>query len=130
MKTKIMGNIAIISSSLTQTEIKGLERHNPDALCLKDEKGSTKYRITSTSGAASITRNGVSFNEIDETTGQVYITVALPVGTENKAVYIAENFGKALTDLRTVEAAASEAFAEVTANIEAVADAIDVIEAV
>jgi len=132
MKTKIIGNRVLVSSTLTKNEIQGLQRHNPDALAKKNLKEEVIFRV-GFSSTPSINRNGIAFNEHDPESGKVFLGFDLPnlpEETDNKAAFIAENFGVALTSLKEIEEQAEIAALELAEKLHDIAETITVISAV
>ena len=126
-RVRIVGNAAIITSSLQFDTIKKLEKYNPDALvlCAKDNDGDCVeiFRIA-TSKVGNICKHGISFASKDKA-GNATVTVLLPENVVDKREFFKNTYGNMLFILKDFEKHITEAaesvdkaFAELDEEIE------------
>ena len=60
---KIVGNIAVIESSVNLDTLRTLKKHRPAALCLTNEDKDVVFAVSPTNGKGSINEYGASFGQ-------------------------------------------------------------------
>ena len=80
MNIKVVGNTAVIATTITPAQIEKVKKLKPELLTVKDEKGQPLFRMDSLkSGTGTINANGVEFVPgVDDT---LVVTLSLPTGT-------------------------------------------------
>lgn len=80
MNIKVVGNTAVIVTTITPAQIEKVKKLKPELLTVKDEKGQPLFRMDSLkSGTGTINANGVEFVPgVDDT---LVVTLSLPTGT-------------------------------------------------
>lgn len=113
MKVKVLKDLGllVIESDLTVDQIKKLEKHQPEALVLRDDNNSIMFRVGLDKNAA-ISDFGILFNK--ETT-QGYATLAIE--EKGTKIEIAEKYSVVLDNLIAVEQIATMAYENLEARL-------------
>jgi hypothetical protein len=109
---KIIGDTAVVVSSLETATIKKLQKFAPEALRLKDTAtGEDVFAINfSTKGSADFTPYGITYNTVVDN-DKAALCIALPLNLETaeaKKEFVLNAFGKHLLTLNTLEKLISE----------------------
>ena len=126
--TKIVGNAAVITSTLTLEQIKKVEKSaRKDALVLKGgEDGKTPvFRVATGYGDGNINAVGAEFANASREGGYAQITLLIPSDVENAKEYVADKYGAALTNLAKVEEKLPEVVSVIDAEYAALLETID-----
>ena len=126
--TKIVGNAAVITSTLKLEEIKKVEKSaRKDALILKGgEDGKTPvFRVGTGFGDGTINAVGAEFANASRDGGYAQITLLIPSDVENAKKYVADKYGAALTNLAKVEEKLPEVISVIDAEYAALLETID-----
>lgn len=113
MKVKVLKDLGllVIESDLTVEQIKKLEKHQPEALVLRDENNSIMFRVGLDKNAA-LGDFGILFNK--ETT-QGY--AALAIEEKGSKIDIAEKYSVVLDNLLAVEQIAKVEYTNLEARL-------------
>lgn len=130
-KITIAGDSIVITSGKPLETIKELEKYRPKALGLyeTDDDGCKVevFRVATGSNGI-INSNGAVFASVTHDEHKLAsITMPLPAGVTDAAVYAAEKFGKAVTMLNKVEAQFADAIQAVEAEKTAIKQLITVV---
>lgn len=118
-KVKIIDNVFVVTSSLTNEMVTKLSKHAPEALAIYDEDKNEVFKIgVGTRG--SISRYGIEFNGTTKA-GKICLVVNEKLTKEE----IAEKYGSVLVDLKAVEENATNAFTSVSADLAEIASTIE-----
>ena len=128
-KITIAGDALVITSSKSLADIQVLEKHNPQALELRDAKGETViFKVGTTTGKGSINQFGASFDGVSHDDKKLAtITFQIPKDVENAEEYAADLVGSSILSLNKVETGFDAALAKVKADKDAVMKTISVI---
>lgn len=150
MVVRVLGNVMQVSSKYTAEELMKVERYAPKALTLYNEVGAAEFGMcVDINGVATqcdtfddgeiraefcmcapsgeITDKAIIFDSISND-GKASVMVAIPDATDDIKLYIADTFGKILSNIEAVEAQIEAAldFADVTER--GVIESIEVID--
>lgn len=125
-KIKVIGDVAVVTSTKKLEDIKTLEKYNHKALSLyeTDEHGRSEevFRVATTEGPCSINQNGVSFNSAArDGSGLAVLTIDLPAYLtcpDEVKSFLVDSVGTALTRLGQVEDGMNLALGVVKAQME------------
>lgn len=132
-RTKIVGNAAVITSTVTLENIKKIEKSTrADALVLKGgEDGKTPiFAVASApSGNGSLNSVGAEFaNASRDANGFAQITLSIPSDVTDAKEYVADKYGAALTNLAAVEAKLPEVVQAINAEHTALLNTIEQVD--
>lgn len=114
-----------LESSLTKEQVRKAKMHCPEAFVLKDEKEVNIFAI-SFNGRGAITGGGVSFDNMTGS-GNPFVTVvdnAMPADLEKRGDYLRDTYGRIVFLAKKTEDQVIAALANLTTEIQTVADAI------
>lgn len=79
MKVTVTGNACVLTSSLKVDDIKLVKKYKPEALAIKNDKGTEVFRISYSEGNSNIASFGVTFGgkSLDEN-GFAQVTTIVP----------------------------------------------------
>lgn len=127
MNIKIVGNTAVITTSIKPEQIAKVQKLQPELLTVKDEKGQPLFRMsTLPSGTGTINANGVEFVPgVDKT---LVVTLNLPTGTtaEQAREAIFKVAAKAKAYIETIEDTVEEEIDDIVAAEKAFLDSIEI----
>lgn len=128
-KIKIAGNTIVVESAYSLADIKKVERYDPTALTLADQKGGVKFKVgTSAPGCGSVGTYGVTFGDESKTgSGRAIVNVEVPADVENVVEYAVDKIGQAVAGLNEVESNVSASLGRIDADIETIRSNIEVI---
>ena len=114
-----------LESGLTKDQFKSAQKHCPNALVLKDEKGIAVFKLE-TGKTGCITGGGICY---DNMTGdnKPFVSIVdrdMPTDTEKRTAYLNDTYGKILFMTKKVEDQVVAALAAIATDIETVASAI------
>ena len=119
-KIKIAGNTIVVESAYSLADIKKVERYDPTALTLADQKGAP--------GCGSVGTYGVTFGDESKTgSGRAIVNVEVPADVENVVEYAVDKIGQAVAGLNEVESNVSASLGRIDADIETIRSNIEVI---
>jgi hypothetical protein len=112
-RVKIAGNAVVLTSELKFETIKKLEKYNPDALCLVENRKDEEVEIfrIQTGAKASISKYGIVFATANKN-GCANVTFMIPEDITDKVSYVKDNYATILLMLKDIEAVATVASAE------------------
>lgn len=126
---KVSAENVIIESSASLEELKRIERFTPEALQLSDEDGKVYFGIN-TGNQSMINEFGVTF--ADETIGDAkhaYITIpvleSVKSSNDDIKTFVAENYGKAIKNLNTIESKLSDITKKINDDIDEVKSLVE-----
>ena len=128
MKTSIVLNELVVSSSLTPEEIKKIEKFDPEVLVERDDNGDPEFAYR-TGKDGHLTRFGVMFDTVDND-GKAAVKVPIKCdGTKaEKKEWVANEYGAALKRAKHMEDTYfADTIAAIDRNIQAVMDNLEVI---
>lgn len=104
-KMNCMGKAVVFTSELKLEEIELLEKYRPEALVLKGgEDGKTPVFAVRTGCAGDVNKFGIVFaDEARDGSGKATITLGVEYEGDDYKGFLADKFGKALTDLEKIE---------------------------
>lgn len=125
MVVRVLGNVMQVSSKYTAEELMKVERYAPKALTLYDATGAAEFSMCiDIDGVATqhdtyddgkiraefcmcapsggITDKAIIFDSIAND-GKASVMVAIPDATDDVKLYIADTFGKILSNIETIE---------------------------
>ena len=111
-KIKIAGNTIVVESAYSLADIKKVERYDPTALTLADQKGGVKFKVGDESKTGS---------------GRAIVNVEVPADVENVVEYAVDKIGQAVAGLNEVESNVSASLGRIDADIETIRSNIEVI---
>lgn len=120
-KVTIIGNAAVITSSLKLEKIKLIEKNCPEALILKGGESGKEpiFRIGTTDGAGTISKYGAEFDG-ESRDGEKLATITLVFDLEggegDVKEYFVDAIGGALAKLNEIEAALPAVVGKVEAD--------------
>jgi hypothetical protein len=98
----IMAKFFAITLPISLDSLKKIEKYRSEALELKNEDGSLKFKVAS-GNTGSISNFGVTFNEVTRDDRKLAVmTVEMKGDIENAKEYIASEHGRAILNLKTV----------------------------
>lgn len=102
-QVKIMGECAVLTSTLKLEDIAKLQQIAPEKTSIVDEKGEVVYSIKA-SGAANISKYGIAFSNAN-TEGFATATIPLAAGIvpEDRAEFVAKYFESQIVLLNQYE---------------------------
>lgn len=119
MKIQIIAGIAVLTSSMTNTEIDTAQKYMPSALTLKDEGGNPIFRVGHSSTAA-LTNYGAIFDRADAD-GYAQLALALPAEVADNAeaakIWIIDQYAGSLLKIQKIESQVKDAMDEELAGI-------------
>lgn len=127
MKLTVMPGSYSLSSDIKVEDIVLLEKHNPDALAIKDDDGNTKFAIGYVQGRPNIKSFGITFGATSFTDGKATITESLPGSFDDVAKakeYVVEKVGAVVQYLQKLEQTVPVAANAVRAEKRALMDSI------
>ncbi len=131
-KVKVTAENVIIESSASLEELKRIERFTPEALQLSDEDGKVYFGIN-TGNQSMISEFGVTF--ADETIGDAkHAYIAIPVlesvknSNDDIKTFVAENYGKAIKNLNTIESNLGDITKKINDDIDEVKNLVKFVE--
>lgn len=131
-KVKVTAENVIIESSASLEELKRIERFTPEALRLSDEDGKVYFGIN-TGDQPMISEFGVAF--ADETIGDAkHAYIAIPVlesvknSNDDIKTFVAENYGKAIKNLNTIESKLGDITKKINDDIDEVKNLVKFVE--
>lgn len=130
MKIKVFNDktTMVLKSDVQLELLKKLARTNPDALRIVDENGNPKFSAcVAKCGSGRINSIGAEFAPETGEDGLAKITIDLPA-CESVGDYIADTYGRAITNLQAVEAQISEAVEAMGVQRAAINDMISIID--
>ena len=132
MNIKVLKHTMSLTSSIALEDLKLVQAMRPDALKIKDEDGNDVFVVAiKKTGDGGVNKCSVDFAPEADAGGHATLAVTLPdddtVKTDVKT-YISDHFGAALNHLKTIEARLPAVVADVRAEREILANAIDVID--
>ena len=120
---KVLGNAAVLTSTLKLEDIKLLAKYRPEALELKDDNGEPVFVVTtSCDPAGNCSKYGAAFGGSNQE-GQATITHSFG-DVENVREYLAGIFGDTLMSLKKLEETVPAAVSAVRAERAAIAESI------
>jgi hypothetical protein len=123
---KILGDAAVVTSTLKVSDIKKLITFSPKSLDLVDaETKEPIFGVRLGLANGSLNAHGVTYNG-ENARGFATATLFIPVGTTKKKDYITEIYGNAILTLNKAEESIIAATATVEADIAAINGAITV----
>lgn len=111
--------VVVFNTELTKEAILKLQRHNPDALKLKDENGDEIFALSFND--ASLSDYGVCFDR-EDSEGKALLTITATMTNEE----LAEEFASILIKAKKVEAQALAAYTTLTAELMEIANSIEI----
>lgn len=119
-KVTILGDAAVIKSTLKLDDIKNVKKYRPKALALKggeDGKEDIFVIDTAESDAGSINSFGAVFTrESRDEDKNACITITIPASITDAEKYIVDEFGGALMNLKKMEEILPAVIAEIAAD--------------
>ena len=110
--------VVVFNTELTKEAILKLQRHNPDALKIKDDNGDEIFAISFND--ASLSDFGICFDRVDSD-NKALLTITATMTNEE----LAEEFAAILMKAKMVETRALAAYADLTAMLLEVANSIE-----
>lgn len=110
--------VVVFNTELTKEAILKLQRHNPDALKLKDENGDEIFALSFND--ASLSDYGVCFDR-EDSEGKALLTITATMTNEE----LAEEFASILIKAKKVEAQALAAYETLKAELMEIANSIE-----
>lgn len=131
-KLTIMGNAAVVTSSLKVSDIDKVAKYNPAGLILveKDDAGKRKeiFRIAYNEKGGSLNQFGATFNSTNKD-GFATLTVDLgSMAADRREAYAKDKFGYGLISLNALEAEFAAAATKVDADFGKMSESISVID--
>ena len=113
-RIKIVGNAFVLTSTLKFDCIKKLEKLNPNALCLTEQRGEENVEVfrIGTGKAGAVSKYGVTFATQNKD-GFATVTVLIPENVDNKKEFIKDAYAKTLFMLHDLEECAKVSEAEI-----------------
>lgn len=127
---KVVGNAAVITSTVKLDVLKTVQKYRPEALVLHGGKDGNDeiFRIGVSSGSGSINKFGAAFaSETNDVNGCATITIILDGHAGEVKEWIADTYGEALLKLGAIEDTMDAAFVEICEDRESLLNAIEVI---
>ena len=110
--------VVVFNTELTKEAILKLQKHNPDALKLKDDNGDEIFAISFND--ASLSDYGICFDR-EDSDGKALLTITATMTNEE----LAEEFASILMKAKLVEQRALASYRELTEMLEEVASSIE-----
>lgn len=110
--------VVVFNTELTKEAILKLQKHNPDALKLKDDNGDEIFAISFND--ASLSDYGICFDR-EDSDGKALLTITATMTNEE----LAEEFASILMKAKLVEQRALASYRELTEMLEEVANSIE-----
>lgn len=109
----VLGEAAVLTSSMKLEDIQMLKKYNPKVLSVFDsETKEESFRVSvSAGGAGMANKYGISFSPTANANGYAQVTINLPEDHGDVMDYLEDHFGEALLYLNDIEANADEAIA-------------------
>lgn len=125
MKIKVLADRAVVVSDVKFASIEKLVKYDPEVLVHKDEDGNETFRVGVDKSKDAVGKYGVTFiADGDEAIARVDI----PVGTEDKAEWVADNYGIIVAKLKDIEEAMVEALDDVDTTIAEIKGSIEMMD--
>lgn len=124
---KVAGNVYVIESSFTKSELETVNKYRPNLLRLFDEEKRPIFAVAY-GNCAEVSAFGIQFN--DETRGEnpvACLTMPLPKGAGAAKDIVLEAVGVAILRLNEVEENIAVALEEIKAEKAAIAESITVL---
>ena len=126
-KIIISGTTATVTSKFTTEQLKLLEKRNPEALVLKDEKENPIFAIF-TGNKGSITKDGVVFGGTSfDGSGKAVASLDIPNTVTDVKAWVMEAIGNAIIKLNQLEDTLDGALSAVAAETAKVEGSIEVL---
>lgn len=127
-KVTVCGDAVVITSNLTLSDLKKIQKYNPDALVLKGEDGKTPVFAACVGyGKGSINANGAEFAPATSNAeGLATITYVDDGIVGDAKEYVAESLGSAILSLNRLEAQLPAVLAAIDAEKAAVLENITI----
>jgi hypothetical protein len=125
-KIKVIGNAAVVTSSVKVADLQKLGKFKPASLKLIDKE--TKDELFAIGiGSASLNKFGASFPVADKD-GFAEMTLVIPesVKADAKKAYVEDTYGYALLNLNKVEAQIADTLEVVAGDFAAISENIEV----
>lgn len=116
---KIIGDAAVITSTLSAEDIQTLKKYRPEALVLKGGEDGKEpiFAIDMAAGAGSVNNYGITFGGVTrDEDKKANLTLVLKGITGDVKEYVADKFGTALDCLNQLEESIPGVLAEVSAR--------------
>lgn len=128
-KVTVVGNAAVITSSVKLEDIKRVEKYRPEALILLSEDGKEPiFRVGTASGNGGISKYGVEFaEESRDSEKRAVITLGFEANTDDLKKSIVEAIGSSLIKLNKVEENIASVLGEITNEEQKLYDSIVVL---
>lgn len=110
--------VVVFNTELTKEAILKLQRHNPDALKMKNEAGDEVFAISFND--ASLSEYGICFDR-EDSEGKALLTITATMTNEE----LAEEFAAILMKAKMVETRALAAYTDLTNMLREVANSIE-----
>lgn len=127
---KILGNAAVLTSTLKAEDINKLARFKPEALKIINKETKNEIFAISFGYRPNVTPYGVSFTDKTED-GYAQTTIALPPGfvdDKDKIEFVKNQYGYILLNLNKLEAQAQETLNVTAAEFASMEEAITLAE--
>lgn len=128
---KVIGDAAVITSTLKFEDILAVQKHRPSALILKGGEDGKQpiFKVEARAGATgSISEYGATFGSAthtDEGLAAITLCLNVPAGADVKGI-IADRYGVALANLKQLEETLPEVLAAVMTERTALMDTITI----
>lgn len=121
VKTKILGDRAIITAGMKYEDLVKVEKYAPDTTVLVDDNSNEIFRV-STGNCDGVSCIGITFMKSGE---DAVARITIPMCEENKTDYIAENYGIIISKTQTIIDAMEVALDGVEEAIKKIKDNIE-----
>lgn len=125
MKTKILGDVVVITSEITFDNMKKAEKYAPESTVLKDDNGDEFFKLT-IADLDSVSDLGIVFVKNNN---NAIARINLPLNLEmDRKEYVAQQYGLIIRNACTVEKQIREALEGVDDTINEIKRMIEVLD--
>jgi len=125
MNIKAIGTAVVITSEITKEQIQQAKNFLPEALYLMDENKVPSF-VIDVASKGSISKFGINFDSFDENE-KAQVTLPMPKSSVAKRkVYIKEQYGMALVNLKKLETQVVSKLASVQGTIDSALEGMEV----
>ena len=113
-KIKIIGNAFVLTSELPFDWIQKLEKLNPNALCITEQRGDETIEVfrIGTGKAGAVSKYGITFAAQNKN-GYATVTTLIPDNVVNKREFIKDAYAATLIMLKNLEACDKVSYAQI-----------------
>lgn len=129
-KINVSGNVVTVISEITKDQIELLKKYNSEALSLKDKDGNVTFAIDFVPSAScgSVNKYGITFDSHTFGDKKICVSVKAKKHYDSAKDFVVEEIGMAVVKLNEIEKAVVPSVEEITAQLEAVIETINVAE--